>query len=117
MTKRKGGKSGQHHHHTDTKRPKAAGGQQHAHESLTAQVSAAFTDAAKTGQWDAVVKALEVLRRSGEVPKLGTVQRWVRLADLTGVEKTTASLLAAVLRCIPGSSGPVASMAAPKSNK
>ncbi len=34
-----------------------------------------------------------------QVPKLGTVQRWVRLADLSGREELSAQLLDAIMRC------------------
>jgi hypothetical protein len=56
-----------------------------------------------------LIFGLQALRRAGEVPKLGAVQRWVRLADLVGEETKCAALLAAILRAVPGSQGPLAS--------
>ncbi len=37
-----------------------------------------------------------------EIPKLGSIMRWVRLADLAGTEATAAGLLASVLRVASG---------------
>ena len=40
-----------------------------------------------------------------QVPKLGTVQRWVRLADLSGEEHLAAALLDAIMRTTGGMGG------------
>eukprot|EP00967_Tisochrysis_lutea_P048870 scaffold59781_cov19-Tisochrysis_lutea.AAC.2 len=44
--------------------------------SYSNKVSEAFS----AGKWDDAVQALEAMRRAGDVPKLGAVMRWVRLA-------------------------------------
>lgn len=63
-------------------KPKAGGkGKAHAGgPGLVSQVETAFNQS----RFDDALALLEAVRRSGEVPKLGAVQRWVRLADLVG---------------------------------
>lgn len=48
------------------------------------------SDALSDGRWEDAKLALEGLRKTGEIPKLGTVQRWVRDCDLAGVEDKEA---------------------------
>ena len=52
--------------------------------------------------WQQALGCLRSMRAAGQVPKLGAVQRWVRLADLSGREDLAAALLDAVMRTAAG---------------
>eukprot|EP00760_Papus_ankaliazontas_P001542 PhM_4_TR10503/c0_g1_i2/m.69783 len=63
---------------------------------------ARISDALSDGRWEDARLALEAMRRTGELPKLGAVQRWVRdcdAADAAGGDDCNAILvLDAILR-------------------
>jgi hypothetical protein len=53
-------------------------------------------------QWQLALDSLKSMREAKQVPKLGAVQRWVRLADLTGKESLAATLLDSIMRTATG---------------
>ncbi|KAL6761937.1 hypothetical protein V8C86DRAFT_742064 [Haematococcus lacustris] len=77
------------------------------HKKGSGQVSI-VTAALNERRWDDACAGLHAMRRGEEVPALGTVQRWVRLADLCGEEALVARLLSAILLAIPSARGPLA---------
>lgn len=50
------------------------------------------------GNWGDALLALQEMRRSGEVPKLGAVQRWVRDCDAKGGDPLALRVLDGILR-------------------
>eukprot|EP00759_Apiculatamorpha_spiralis_P012002 PhF_6_TR19100/c0_g1_i1/m.28098 len=61
--------------------------------------TARISDALSDSRWADALMTLAAMRRSGEIPKLGAVQRWVRDVDAAGQNDETALLvLDAVIR-------------------
>jgi hypothetical protein len=57
------------------------------------------SEAVADGRWADAMLALQAMRATGEVPKLGSVQRWVRDCDLAGADEDPGLLcLDAILR-------------------
>ncbi|GAX78214.1 hypothetical protein CEUSTIGMA_g5656.t1 [Chlamydomonas eustigma] len=50
------------------------------------------------GHWEQALLCLKRMRESGMAPKLGAIQRWVRLADLSGREDLATQLLDSIMR-------------------
>ena len=65
----------------------------------------AVSEALNNERWEESLSLLKEMRDAGVVPKLGSIQRWVRIADLSGHESTSAALLDAVMRAATGASG------------
>lgn len=62
----------------------------------------AVSEALNKERWSEALSLLKEMRKAGVIPKLGSIQRWVRLADLSGKESTSASLLDAIMRSTMG---------------
>eukprot|EP00798_Chlamydomonas_sp_ICE-L_P025053 gene25053-10702_t len=75
----------------------------------TSKLSAHVSSALEAKKWDEALKWLFTMIRKQKQPKLGSVQRWVRFADLAGDATLTAQLLDAVLRASGASSSQVPS--------
>ncbi|GFR47192.1 hypothetical protein Agub_g8784 [Astrephomene gubernaculifera] len=78
-----------------------------------------ISEALNAKAWDDAQQLFDMLERKrqtpdAEIPKLGAVMRWVRVADLAGTEAISAKLLAAIMRVSGGPRpGLAASQAAP----
>jgi len=59
---------------------------------------ARVSDALSDSRWADAIGSLAMMRRHGEVPKLGAVQRWVRDVDAAGLDDTALRVLDAILR-------------------
>jgi len=55
-------------------------------------------------RWDKIEHELQIMLQAGKQPKLGTLQRWIRLADTTGDTQITARLFYWILRVVGWSS-------------
>jgi hypothetical protein len=63
----------------------------------------AVSEALNKENWVGALSLLREMKEAGVMPKLGSLQRWVRLADLSGNESTSAALLDAIMRAATGS--------------
>eukprot|EP00041_Stephanoeca_diplocostata_P016318 m.320908 g.320908 ORF g.320908 m.320908 type:complete len:545 (+) comp20327_c0_seq2:232-1866(+) len=75
------------------------------------------TEALAVGAWEAALELLANMRDNGQVPKLGSVQRWVRVCDAAEHNSTALKVLDGILRtCDPEQCAPAASTPADASS-